>query len=151
MIWGKFDDERRMQDKKAYTLLRKTLYADNPDECPDYLCVEIDDQSKCDYPKEYSTDLKIFKTLFASDDPDIRTALWNAVNTCAGTDLTPSDDLSDEEYAFLKSRYEAKAGIRYNSNINPPIATERLVLRPICEDDQKLFSYHYMHDGDFYI
>ncbi len=151
MIWGKFDDERRIQDKKAYTLLRKTLYADNPDECPDYLCVEIDDQSKCDYPKEYSVDLKIFKTLFASDDPDIRTALWNAVNTCAGTDLTPSDDLSDEEYAFLKLRYEAKAGIRYNSNINPPIATERLVLRPICEDDQKLFSYHYMHDGDFYI
>ena len=75
-------------------------------------------------------------------------ALWNMFVYYATMTKFCRKDFSKEEYAFIKSAIKAITEPT-EAYINPPIETERLVLRPIERLDQKILSDHFKSEGDF--
>lgn len=98
----------------------------------------------------YDEGLKIFKTLFHSNDEEIRSELWNDCIYCFSEDCDYyKDDFTDEENAFIEEVLKALNKPNGGINVNEPIITDRLVLRAIQEDDFDLFAYYFEEDGDF--
>ena len=134
-------------EQKAVEYLKSTIFADNPDSRFG-LCIHLDKYRRMRDPELYEYYLKMFKALFASEDPDIRIALWNAIATYNFDGFPPRKDFSKEEYVFLKERIAAAYDKSYN--LNDSIYTERLILRPVRKEDVKLCARHLKEEEDFF-
>lgn len=134
-------------EQKAVEYLKSTVFADNPDSAFG-LCIHFDKYRRTRDPELYEYYLKMFKALFASDDPDIRIALWNAIAVYNFDGFPPRKDFSKEEYAFLKERIAAAYDKSYN--LNDSVYTERLILRPVRKEDVKLCARHLKKEEDFF-
>lgn len=100
--------------------------------------------------------IRKFKILFKINDPKLRTFLWNNMGG------PPSDTLelvnkkafSEEEYAFIKKRIEARdRGLTLDLDLKPNnngiINSERIILRPPSNEDAAIYHKHLKQDGDF--
>ena len=149
-LQDKLREQRSALTQQALDYLKKTLYAENPEECPDYyLYLNLAEGDKEYNLEKYYENLKIFKALFASNNPSFKIALWNSICVRYEGQKLIEEDFSQEEYAFLVKACSAQVRSVDETNINKPIITSRLVLRSIEKDDMKLFAYHYKNDGDF--
>jgi RimJ/RimL family protein N-acetyltransferase len=134
----------------ALNLLKRTIYAENPDECP--YCLFLDDiTSECKQEdiERYQIGLQIFKTLFHSKDKSVQIALWNALTRFTSKDYFDKDDFSNDEYFLIMKAVNIEKPECYIFNINKPIETKRLILRPITSKDIAIFKRYYKNDGDF--
>ena len=134
-------------EQKAVEYLKSTVFADNPDSAFG-LCLRLDECRRTTNPEFYEYNLKMFKALFASEDPDIRIALWNAIVDYNFDGFPPRKDFSKEEYAFLKERIAAAYDKSYN--LNDSVYTERLILRPVRKEDVKLCARHLKEEENFF-
>ena len=143
-----YSGKRNQLCMKALKFLNETLHEDSHG----YLDISLDAYFAKNLPEGYVASLKRFKTLFSSDDPDIKIALWNEI--CFGlmsNGLPPKDDFSDEEYAFLKECFEAgKENYWGDKNINATIMTNRLILRPALKKDLQMCARHLKEEEDFF-
>ncbi len=145
----RIDRERDRIEEEAIAYLRSTLYDGRPDDCPKFLHFSITARDKRRWPKEYQKGISCFKALFATGEEGHRLALWNMlVNYCAPDATFCKRDFSDEEYTFLQTAMKADWA-PIEANVNRPIVTERLLLRPIEREDQKILAEHFKNDGDF--
>ncbi len=100
--------------------------------------------------------IRKFKILFKINDPKPRTFLWNNMGG------PPSDTLelvnkkafSEEEYAFIKKRIEARdRGLTLDLDLRPNnngiINSERIILRPPSDGDAAIYHKHLKQEGDF--
>ena len=144
-----FYKERNQIEKEAIEFLKSGLFAEHPDDCPQYVHFAITAHDKAQWPNAYQKGVRCFKTLFQTGEERHRIALWNmVVNYYASKSKFCREDFSGEEYAFIKMAVNA-VGEPIRANINPPIETERLVLRAIEEKDQKILAVRFKEDGDF--
>ena len=124
-----FYRERDQIEKEAIEFLKEGLFADRPDDCPKYVHFAIAAHDKAQWQREYQKGVLCFKTLFHTEEERYRMALWNmVVNYYAPMSKFCRKDFSKEEYAFIKSAMKAITEPT-EANINPPIETERLILR----------------------
>lgn len=140
---------RERIEKEAIEFLREGLFAACSENCPRYIHFGISSREKRNFPQEYQQGLSCFKALFQAGETGYRLALWNMiVNYYAPDTKFCKRDFSEEEYAFLR---EALRAVREpeEANVNPPIQTERLVLRAIEREDEKILVDHFKKDGDF--
>lgn len=144
------DKYKQQIEKEAIDFLKNSLFANNPDNCPGFLSLQITKENKKQNLESYEKEIEIFKTLFHSDSKNHKIALWNGLLIC-GKSKFYKRDFSSEEYDFLNSAVIASKNPIYSVNINNVIKTERLILRAINKDDTKLFAYHFKYDGDFII
>lgn len=104
--------------------------------------------------ENYKEELFIFKTLFNSDDPDMKKALWNALYPVNPSDSSVfrAGDFSDEELAFLQEHYSCfeQRVNPFRENANKEFSTERLVLRPYNnQKNEKTYRKYLRGDGDY--
>ncbi len=135
-------------EQKALDYLRSTLYKNCPTKCPSSLYLWLSKSDRERNYERYQMNLKIFKTLFNNSDSSLNLALWNTIS------ISPNDklykkDFTDKEYKFLTDLINAQKIPIYETNVNAPITTKRLILRALNKNDSNLFAYHFMHDGDF--
>ncbi len=143
-----FYKAREQIDGEAIEYLREGLYADHPDDCPRYVHFGISAYDKKYRPKEYQEGILCFKALFQAGDRS-RLALWNMIlNYYSPKTQFCKGDFPKEEYTFITEALKA-VWMPSEANVNPPIETERLVLRPIEGKDQKIFAEHFKREGDF--
>lgn len=142
--------KRELIQEDAIAFLRNGLYTVNNGSCPDYLRVMITAQDKAQEQEIYEEDIAIFKELFNFGNANYKIALWNRL-TLLYDESTKfcKEDFSRDEFAFIKAALKASSNQIEQANINEPIETDRLILRPIEKSDFKLFAQHYKHDGDF--
>ena len=143
-----FDRERERLDEEAIGFLRNGLYADRQDDCPIYVHFGISAYDKERWPEEYRREIACFKALFQAGDERLRLALWNMIVTYyPPRSRFCREDLSKREYTFIKTALKA---VREpcEANVNPPIETERLILRAIEEKDRKTFADNFKKAGD---
>ncbi|MDE6407969.1 MAG: GNAT family N-acetyltransferase [Anaeroplasmataceae bacterium] len=143
-----YEAKSQIEDE-AIEFLRNGIYAEHPNDCPDYLNCRIKKRDKdCDL-EQYEKDLIIFKTLFNAGNENYKIALWNGLRFYSDNVEVYETDFSYDELAFIKKRIKVSGTIIEKTNVNKPIKSERLILRAVTEDDSKLLAYHYKHDGDF--
>lgn len=143
-----FDQAREQLDEAAIDFLRNGLFAGRPDDCPYYVHFGISTYDKKCRTKEYQQGILCFKTLFQAGDC-YRLALWNMiVNYYPPKSKFCKEDFSKEEYTFIKAALKS-VGEPSEANVNPPIETERLVLRAVEGKDQKILADHFKSEGDF--
>ena len=141
--------ERERIEEEAIGFLRKELYAARPDDCPRYVHFAITAHDKVQWPREYQEGIRCFKALYRAGEARYRIALWNMiVNYYTGKMKVCRDDFSKEEFAFIREALKA-VWAPTEANVNPPIETERLVLRAIEGRDQKILADHFKDEGDF--
>lgn len=142
----------KMRDRindEAIEFLRKGLYADRQDDCPEYVYfISITERLKTEDPGRYEENLKIFKTLFNAGNENYKTALWNCLTFFNEGVKFCKKDFSRDELAFIKAAIKAASNPIYEANVNEPIETDRLILRGMTKRDSKLLAYHYKYDGD---
>ena len=144
----RFERAREQLDGEAIDFLRNGLYAGRPDDCPCYVHFGISAYDKKYRPKEYQEGIACFKALFQAGGR-YRLALWNMIlNYYPPKTKFRKGDFSKEEYAFLAETLKA-ADMTGEANVNPPIETERLVLRAIEGNDQTILADHFKSEGDF--
>ncbi len=144
-----FDQAREQLDEIAIDFLRNSLFAECPNECPCYVHFGISAYDKKCWPKEYQRDVSCFKALFHAGKDRYRLALWNMiVNYYPHKPKFYKGDFSKEEYAFIKAALKA-VGEPSEANVNPPIKTERLILRAIEGKDHKILADHFEEENDF--
>ena len=101
--------------------------------------------------EKYEQEVKRFKFLFQQKRPEYRMALWNGLLRSASLGCGVKN-FTEAEQAFIKRRIDA-----WNHyvdpgtvNVNKPIPTDRLLLRPtIGDEDILLYHKHLKKDGDF--
>ena len=135
--------------KEAMEFLWSELYAENKVMCPSPSSISITAQYKEQNEELYKEDIKIFKALFNAGNENYKTILWNRL-MCYYRSKIYIQDFTPEEAAFIKSALKAKHKPIWETNVNPPIKTTRLVLRAFEKSDTKLFVYHYKCAGDFF-
>ncbi len=144
----RFERAREQLDGEAIDFLRNGLYAGRPDDCPCYVHFGISAYDKKYRPKEYQEGIACFKALFQAGGR-YRLALWNMIlNYYPPKTKFRKGDFSREEYAFLAETLKA-VDMTGEANVNPPIETERLVLRAIEGNDQTILADHFKSEGDF--
>ena len=99
-------------------------------------CLNLD--SKKSSPKDYQTQLSIFKYLYLLGE-DAQTYIWNNFYFKSGlkdNKLPPKEDFTEDEYLFLlKIRQtfisnKKEVCFHYHENINKEFETERLIIKP---------------------
>lgn len=141
---------RDQVNAEAIAFLRKGLYAENQDNCPDCLYVCITTYNKEKDLETYEEELKIFKALFNAGNVNYKIALWNRlILYYSESTKFYRKDFSRDEFAFIKAALKATGTPIYEANVNEPIVTDKLILRAIEKSDYKHFAYHYKNDGDF--
>lgn len=144
-----FYKERNQIEEEAIEFLKNGLYAEHPENCPQYVHFGISAGEKARRSADYKRDILHFKTLFNADEWRYRLTLWNMiVNYYVGNLKVCKKDFSKEEYAFIQAASKA-VWMPSEANVNRPINTKRLILRAIEKHDQKIFAEHFKNDGDF--
>ena len=129
--------------------MKNGLFAEHPDDCPKYVHFALTARDKAQWPNDYEKGVRCFKALFQTGEERHRIALWNmVVNYYMPISKFCREDFSEEEYAFVKTASETCVE-SFKVNINPPMETERLVLRAVEGKDQKILAVHFKEDGDF--
>ena len=142
--------KRNDLELQAENFLLNEIYTDNPKECPVlYFRLTAQDR-KTDFER-YKNYLKAFKALFNAKDESFKIVLWNTIRHTVKTNKPYKKDFTAEEYEFLVRALDAGDNHIKTTNVNKPIATARLILRPVERGDKKLFAYHFKNDGDFFI
>lgn len=143
-------DKRDKLEKQTYDYLKKTVFAENPDECPlPYSRLYLDEDHRGSV--WYEKDLKTFKTLFAINDANVKIVLWNSIGRTYVEEKIFKNDFTADEYEFLMRAVEARKNYIYDVNVNKPIVTDRLVLRAIEQDDGKIFAKRFKDGDDFFM
>jgi len=115
-----------------------------------YLTLNWTDEDEESY-KWYQTQLEQFKSLFNSNDKELKMACWNALFHPNKKSLA-REDFSDDEWAFLEEFIGLDHQmISANSfNCNTSFASSRLILRPTNESsptERELYAKHLKNDG----
>ncbi|WP_294824438.1 GNAT family N-acetyltransferase [uncultured Eubacterium sp.] len=99
----------------------------------------------------YSYNVQAFKKLFNSQDKDLRKAVWNALTPFYTVEeLAESGDFTPDELEFLAEHLKCcqNRSLRFK-NSNKSFSTERLIIRPCKDSDNKLYFEYLKSDGDF--
>lgn len=124
--------KRSKLTQQAIDYLKSTLFAENPDNCPSYLRLLITASHRESCSDLYEVDIKIFKLLFNTGNTNHRMALWNSIATYYDEKTKfYRKDFTSEEFAFIKAATFTQQLPIYETNVNKPIVTDRLVLRAI--------------------
>lgn len=144
-----FYKAREQLEKEAIEFLRNGLYAEHPDDCPRYVHFGISAYDKKHWPEEYQKGILCFRTLFQTGEDRYLLALWNMiVNYETSESKFCKEDFTENEYTFIKAALKAVREPT-EANVNPPIGTERLVLRAIEREDLKILADRFKNEGDF--
>lgn len=137
-------EQRDLIEKQACEYLKQTIYSDQPDQCPIAIWLRLSLLNKEIDEEAYKKHIEIFKTLFHSNNQDLKIALWNGIRIT--NDEFSKTDFTKEEYDFLIQRQKKHDSLL---NANSKLFTKRLILRAIRNEDWAILAYHFEHDGDF--
>ena len=141
--------KRNDLELQAENFLLKEIYADNPSECPLLYFKLTALDRKTDF-ELYKSQLKAFKALFNAKNESFKIVLWNVIRRKGEISKPYRKDFTAAEYEFLVRALDVRGNYIELANVNKPIATDRLILRPFKISDKNLFAFHFKNDGDFF-